>query len=88
MAVGASRIRGRTRVVARMVTADRINVENAKSFAQLGCRNKRLVYGVAVQRPLNIDRQIASDHVALNAGRLTEVRGIVAEGECGYFRRD
>lgn len=68
------------RVVTHMPGANRINIHNAKSFAQFRCTGEPIIDRIAVQQPPDVDGRVTQNGT-LNAGRIAKVGGFLAEGE-------
>lgn len=83
---GAGQIRGQTRVVALMVAADRIDVQDGQPFAHLRRRYERFVDRLTIQLPAYVNRQIAYNHIAIDVGRLAKISWLVGESERRDFR--
>lgn len=84
----SGQIRGGTRVVARMRTGDRIDVQHAQAFAELGCRDEILVNRLTVEQPRDVDGEVAENDGALDAGRFAKVDALGTKIEGRDFRRD
>lgn len=85
---GTGQIRGYARIIARMITRYRINVQQTQSLAHFANRYERFVQRFAIQTPFDADGIVSDNHVARDRGRFTEVGGLIAKCEWRYFWRN
>lgn len=88
---GPGQIRGHARVVARMLPADGVNVQQHDTLAELGrgdAVEPAVVDALAIQAPLDVDGKIAARHGTLKCRRVAKVGGLIAECEGNDFRWD